>query len=95
MFILPPSMEELERRLRARSTDADAVVQRRLAGARPEIARGGARYDHVLVNDDLDASYARLEVLVAEERARIAGRGDAVARALRADRPDLRRWMAG
>jgi guanylate kinase len=93
VFILPPSMEELERRLRTRSTDAEAVVQRRLAGARPEIARGGVRYDHVLVNDDLGASYSRLEELVAEERARIAGGGDAVARALRAERPDLRPWI--
>jgi guanylate kinase len=97
VFVLPPSMAELERRLRARSTDADAAIARRLAAARAEIARGGAGYDYVLVNDDLDLAYAQLEAIVTHERARLAGERDraaeGIASAVRAARPDLARWI--
>ena len=96
VFVLPPSMAELERRLRARSTDADAAIARRLSVARAEIARGGAGYDYVLVNDDLERAYAELEAVVACERARLAGErdpaADAAAAQVRRARPDLARW---
>ncbi|HET9595518.1 MAG TPA: guanylate kinase [Anaeromyxobacteraceae bacterium] len=96
VFVLPPSMAELERRLRARSTDPDAAIARRLAAARAEIARGGAGYDYVLVNDDLDVAHAQLEALVSHERARLEGTPDPAAErtasAVRAARPDLARW---
>jgi guanylate kinase len=97
VFVLPPSMEELERRLRARSTETDAAVARRLSVARAEIARGGAGYDYLLVNDDLDAAQAQLEAVVTHERARLAGGREQAAErealALRASRPDLARWL--
>ncbi len=50
VFVLPPSMEELERRLRTRSTDSDEVIARRLSAARSEIQRGLDEYDYAIVN---------------------------------------------
>lgn len=64
VFVLPPSFEELERRLRGRGTDADAVVRRRLDAARAEIAAGLDSYDYVLSNDDFERSYDDLQALV-------------------------------
>jgi guanylate kinase len=69
VFIVPPSVAELERRLRGRSTDSEAVIARRLAAARAEVAQGLASYDYVVVNDDLDAALRRLEAIAAHERA--------------------------
>ncbi len=97
VFILPPSMAELERRLRARSTDAEPVIARRLAAARQEIARGAALYDYLLVNDDLERALADLRAIVAWERARLAGAPDrALARAadrLRREVRDIGPWL--
>lgn len=56
VFILPPSLGELERRLRARNTDAPEVIDRRLRVAREELSHYG-EYDYVIVNDDLDRAY--------------------------------------
>ena len=64
VFVLPPSMAELERRLRTRATDDDAVVRRRLDAARAEIDAGLSSYDYVLVNDRLDRAYEELVALV-------------------------------
>jgi guanylate kinase len=70
-LILPPSLAELERRLRARSTDDAATVRRRLDAARDEIARGRASgYEYWVVNDDLDRAYADLEAIVRAEGCR-------------------------
>src|SRR4029077_6668654 len=52
IFILPPSREELERRLRSRGQDADEEIKRRLARARDEIAAFSKYYDYCVVNDD-------------------------------------------
>jgi len=73
-LILPPSLAELERRLRARSTDDDATVRRRLHAAQQEmrLARK-ARYEYWVVNDDLDRAYGDLESIVRAEGCR-AGR---------------------
>jgi guanylate kinase len=79
VFVLPPSMAELERRLRARSTDRDESIVRRLAVARTEIERGAAQYDYLVVNDDLELAYRQLEAVVAHERARLQGRRDEAA----------------
>lgn len=76
VFILPPSMAELERRLRARSTDAAPVIAQRLAAAREEIARGAALYDYLLVNDDLERALGDLRAIVARERGRQGGIAD-------------------
>jgi len=67
IFILAPSRDELAKRLRARSEDAEDVIQRRLAGAAREIL-DYRRYDYVLVNDDVDLASARLQAIVNAER---------------------------
>ncbi len=96
VFILPPTLAELERRLRGRSTDSGEAIARRLAAARAEIARGLGGYDYVIVNDQLERAVAQLEAVVAHERARLAGRAepeaDAVAAALRRSRFDAAGW---
>lgn len=69
VFILPPSIAELERRLRARNQDSDAVIRGRMAKARAEISHW-AEYDYVLINDDLDICYSQVETIIAAERQR-------------------------
>ena len=59
VFILPPSMEELERRLRGRGTDTDEVIRVRLADARQEI-REARWFDSLILNDGLDRAYQDL-----------------------------------
>lgn len=68
LFIEPPSMEELARRLRSRKTDSEEAVQKRLEAAEKELeyARTGA-HDKIIVNDDLDKAYAELEDFVLGE----------------------------
>ncbi len=69
VFILPPTMADLSRRLHARAQDAEDVIQRRLGRASIEIARF-AEYDYVIVNDDFDAAYAQLAHIYHAERLR-------------------------
>jgi len=59
VFILPPSVEELERRLRGRGTDAEEVIRRRLGEAIDDIAHW-EEFDHAVINDDLDDAASRL-----------------------------------
>lgn len=98
VFILPPDAAELERRLRGRSTDSEAVIQRRLAAARVEVAAGLAGYDYVVVNDELEAALGQLEAIAAHERARRAGRRDDEAARLaarcRREVVEVARWTA-
>jgi guanylate kinase len=61
-FILPPSMDELERRLRRRATDAPDVIERRLAMACKELEHYG-EYDYLVVNDDLERAYGELRAI--------------------------------
>ena len=69
IFVLPPSFEILEQRLRGRSIDSEAAMQRRLATARAEV--GGYReYDYVVINDELEATVVRLQEIIAAERSR-------------------------
>ena len=68
--MLPPSFEVLEQRLRGRSKDTEAAMQRRLATARAEVA-AFVEYDYVIVNDELDACVERLRAIVLAERARL------------------------
>lgn len=67
VFIMPPSIEELERRLRGRGTDAEDVILRRIAKAEFELSKAEA-FDHVVVNDDLqvavDATAAIIEKFI-------------------------------
>lgn len=67
VFILPPSMEELERRLRSRATDSEEVITGRMSRAHGEIAHWDG-YDYVLVNDDADACFAKVQTILQAER---------------------------
>jgi guanylate kinase len=71
VFLLPPSIAELERRLRTRGQDDEAVIRRRMERSEAEISHW-AEYDYVLVNDDLDACEAALRTIVLAERQRRA-----------------------
>ena len=59
VFILPPSLDELEQRLRRRATDDEGVIERRLQKAHEEIEHY-ALYDFLIVNDDLERAYEEL-----------------------------------
>ena len=81
-LILPPSMAELERRLRARSTDDDTTIRRRLHAARVEILLARSeKYEYWVVNDSLERAYQDLEAIIRAE-------------SCRAERIDLSRILA-
>ena len=69
IFILPPSIAELERRLRTRGQDSDEVIRGRMAKSETEISHW-AEYDYVLVNEDVDRAEADLRTIVCAERMR-------------------------
>jgi guanylate kinase len=71
VMVFPPSWDELERRLRARRTEDDATVVRRLTRAREEAA-ALPEYDYWLVNRDVEQAVTRLESIVVAERAKVA-----------------------
>jgi guanylate kinase len=71
VFVLPPSEAELERRLRARGTDPDEVIRRRLERARAEM-EAYRRYDYAIVNLDVEESVRLFAAIVAAERVRVA-----------------------
>jgi guanylate kinase len=70
VFVLPPSLEELERRLRLRGTDGADTIRRRMLTARAEIEQGLAAYDYVVVNDDVDRALEDLKAILVAERCR-------------------------
>jgi guanylate kinase len=76
IFILPPSLDELERRLRARGQDAEAVIRRRLANAREELPHA-PEFDYVIINKDFDIAKTDLQAIVRAERLRTARQLDA------------------
>lgn len=78
IFILPPSRAELERRLRGRGTDDEAVIQRRLRDAAGDMSHW-AEFDYVVVNDDFERALAELKAVVLRQDP-----------ASRADRPTLK-----
>jgi guanylate kinase len=67
VFILPPSMEELHRRLAGRATDSAEVVEARMSRAGSEIAHWDG-YDYVLVNDDVERCFGEVKTILAAER---------------------------
>lgn len=69
VFVLPPSHDELERRLKTRAQDSDDVVAKRMAKAESEISHW-AEYDYVIVNRDLPAALAEIKSILAAERLR-------------------------
>ncbi len=78
VFILPPSMAELKRRLERRAEDSAETIERRLRNARDEIAQWGA-FDYLIVNEDLGRAYPQVRAILAAERLkreRLAGAAD-------------------
>ncbi|HYD05904.1 MAG TPA: guanylate kinase [Reyranella sp.] len=67
VFILPPSLDELRRRLIGRGTDSAEVIDSRMARAQAEISHWDG-YDYVVVNDDIDACFAKVRTILAAER---------------------------
>lgn len=70
VFVMPPSAEVLEQRLRGRSKDSEAAIQRRLLVAKQEVA-SFTEYDFIVVNDHIDAAVERLREVVLAERSRL------------------------
>ena len=76
IFILPPSRQELERRLRSRGQDADDEMARRLSKAQAEIAASERLYDFFVVNDDVERAGREAQAIVIAARcSRARGRG--------------------
>lgn len=69
VFVLPPSIAELDRRLRSRGQDNDEVIAARMAKSRDEISHW-AEYDYVLVNSDIDIAFNELKIILQAERSR-------------------------
>jgi guanylate kinase len=69
VFVLPPSVPELERRLKARAQDPDDVIRARMAKAGDEMSHW-AEYDYVVINENVDASAAQVRAILAAERLR-------------------------
>ena len=69
IFILPPSMAELQSRLHRRAEDTEEVIQTRLANSRSEIEHW-IEYDYIVVNEDLDSAFASVKAIVEAERLR-------------------------
>lgn len=71
VFLLPPSIEELEQRLRGRGTDSEEVIAGRMARAKAEISHWDG-YDYVVVNDDVEACFGKVRAILDAERLRRA-----------------------
>ena len=69
IFVLPPSIPDLERRLRARAQDSDTVIHARMAKAADEMSHW-AEYDHVVINADVARAFAEVQSILAAERLR-------------------------
>lgn len=73
IFILPPSVDELERRMRARGQDTDAVIRRRLTNAQEEITHA-PEFDYAIINKDFETAKQDLQAVIRVERLRNARR---------------------
>jgi guanylate kinase len=71
VFLLPPSIEELEQRLRGRGTDSEEVIAGRMARAKAEISHWDG-YDYVVINDDVEACFGKVRAILDAERLRRA-----------------------
>src|SRR6185295_17374575 len=77
IFVLPPTYQALEKRLRGRSKDPEEAIRRRLQVARDEVS-AFKEYDYIVVNDELEACVDRMRAIVMAERARlVCMRGEA------------------
>ena len=68
VFILPPSVEELERRMRARGQDSEEVIRRRVQNAREELAHAG-EFNYAIINKDFNTAQRELAGIISKERA--------------------------
>ena len=71
IFILPPSIQELESRLKSRNQDSDEVISNRMAKSVEEISHW-PEYDYVVVNDDVDKTEEKLKIIITAERLRLS-----------------------
>ncbi len=85
VFLIPPSFEELERRLRARATDNEPAIQGRLAKAREEYGRAH-EYDHIVVNDLAESAARELDAIITAELSRRERRYHYILEALEGDK---------
>ncbi len=69
IFILPPNMRELEKRLKTRAQDSDTVIAKRMSKSEAEISHW-AEYDYVIVNEDVDVALEELRIIIGAERMR-------------------------
>ena len=81
IFIVPPSREELERRLRGRGQDSEAVITRRTAEAVEEMSHYG-EFDYLVVNDDFDAALSDLKAIFRSRRLEVAVQSEVLAEQL-------------
>ena len=77
VFVIPPSMEELEERLRTRGTETDDVIKQRLARAKEEF-RLVEKYNYILLNDTVDKAIMRMEAIMLAERCRMERNYEAI-----------------
>ena len=82
VFILPPSLQVLEKRLRRRATDSEEAVQKRLSAARGEICQA-KDYDYVIVNDALEDCISDLKAVLQGEKCRTSRAGDLIEEVLK------------
>jgi guanylate kinase len=79
IFILPPTRDALEQRLRARSTDSDSVIRRRLRDAAQDLTHW-AEFDYVVINDSFDRALEDLQAIVEDRGGHLAGTAPEIAR---------------
>jgi guanylate kinase len=84
IFVLPPTMAELQRRLEGRNTDSPEVIARRIANARDEI-REAVWYDYLVVNDDFIQASAEMKSIVLAEGCRTSRRQSVISRILESE----------
>jgi guanylate kinase len=78
IFVLPPSITEMKKRIRRRASEDDAAIRKRLETAKQELKRWG-EYDYVVINDDLDAAFADIHAILSAERMKRVRRTGVVA----------------
>lgn len=77
VFLLPPSLEELERRLRSRGTDAEEAIIRRLESARNELAAAG-KYGYIVINDVVNDAVDTIDAILTAEHAKVSNNQELV-----------------
>lgn len=84
IFILPPSLKELEQRLRSRGTESDEAIRGRLQAARKEISQA-AYYDYVVINDTVESAAAQIRAIITAEKSSAKRNQELIERILKDD----------